>query len=175
MKRRGGKGGGEWSKCYWLTEISSKAFSCSSNPMTDKLNRTRSKIEVHFSSFFTCAGTAGWTPSQCHHQSSSLAVSTVIKKIDRFTKKKKKKKSSLVIPSFKYLQATYSPPLILVNITALHPAESYRLSLELLFHCLDGVSALGQQGLIQMFFGFLISCLNDTNRSKDEDKGKKIM
>lgn len=99
------------------------------------------------------------------------------KKIDRFTKRKKKK-SSLVepssIPSFRYLQATSSPPLILVNITAFHPAESYRLSLELLFHCLDGVSALGQQGLIQMFFGFLISCLNDTNRSKDEDKGKKI-
>lgn len=92
MKRRGGKGGGEWSKCYWLTEISSKAFSCSSNPMTDKLNRTRSKIEVHFSSFFTCAGTAGWTPSQCHHQSSSLAVSTVIKKLIDLQKEEEKKK-----------------------------------------------------------------------------------
>lgn len=32
----------------------------------------------------------------------------------------------------------------------------YCFSLELLSHSLDGVSALGQQGLIQMLFGLLI-------------------
>ncbi len=47
------------------------------------------------------------------------------------------------------------------------PAASYRLALELLSHSLDGVSALGQQGLIQMLFGLLIRRLHNRKTSYD--------
>lgn len=43
---------------------------------------------------------------------------------------------------------------------------SYCFSLELLSHSLDGVSALGQQGLVQMLFGLLIGSLRHKNKCK---------
>lgn len=46
-------------------------------------------------------------------------------------------------------------------MSTIHSDVSHRLIFELLSYSLDGVSALGQQGLIQMLFGFLVSCLHN--------------